>query len=379
MGRISAGLREVDDQLYQLVKDFEILNYINPTNIETEKTKFLKSKGRYIPEFKYKLPNQDFAAIKRKLNRVPVEKIGNDKLEFLYEQTIQSFSDRIDIISNVGSAKFLEHNLRYFGEPQKKDVDNASFILYCPNAVSEERNNGVTHVEAKEVFKEMIDSYGFDAEVMVTKKIVSKAMVQNRKKRVLLKEGAYFNYDTLHGTAHHEIGVHMVTTMNSNYQPLKIFNVGLPLFTKTQEGLAIMAEYLSGHLSIWRIKELALRVMGIHRMINGDSFPKVYAYLLEEAQLKEKEAFYMTTRIFRGGGCTKDHLYLKGFAELKQFRKAGNKFNDLLIGKTSLNYLPIIKYMIDEGYASKAKYKTKVFKKPRKISNITEFIINGLK
>lgn len=378
MLEISADLKDIDETLFQLAKDIEILNFINPTNVETERQKFLKSKGRCEPQFRYKSNSDGLVSIKRRLNRIPIEKIKDDKIEHLYEQTIQSFCQRIDIILELGTHKFLDQNLRYYGEPQKRDVDNASFILYCPDEENEDIVC-VDHLKAFDVFSEMVDDYGFDAEILMTKKIVSKAMVKNRKKQVLIKEGASFNSNTLFGTAHHEIGVHMVTTVNANLQKLKIFSTGLPLFTKTQEGLAIMAEYMSGHLGVGRMKELALRVMAIHKMINGDSFRKIFTYLNEEGNLKVNDAFYMATRIFRGGGCTKDHLYLKGFAELRRHQKAGNGLDNLLIGKTSLRFLPIIEYMMYKGLVNKPSYITKVFKDATKPSDITDYIIKGLK
>ncbi|MEM7162616.1 MAG: tyrosine/phenylalanine carboxypeptidase domain-containing protein [Bacteroidota bacterium] len=371
-------LERVDYSLHQLVKEIEILNFINPTNVETERKKFIQSRGRYTPQFKYKNPSVNFASLKRKLNKIPIEVIGDDSLEFLYEQTIQSFCDRLDILNTIDTSDFLDRNLRYFGEPQKRDVDNAGFILYCPHEENVEKNE-IDHQTAFDIFSNMIDDYGFEAEIIITKKIISKAMVKNQKRQVLLKNGAIFDFNTLHGTAHHEIGVHMVTTVNSNLQSLKIFNSGLPLFTKTQEGLAIMAEYLSGHLSVWRLKELALRVMSIHKMINGESFKKVFDFVYEEGRMKEKDAFYMVTRIFRGRGCTKDHLYLKGFAELLRHKNEGKSFDNLLIGKTSLAFLPLIDELIDKGIAQKPSYITKVFENEESPSDIVEFIIKGLK
>ena len=44
---------------------------------------------------------------------------------------------------------------------------------------------------------------------------------------------------------HHEIGVHMLTTINATLQPLKIWRLGMPANTKTQEGLAVYGEFLS--------------------------------------------------------------------------------------------------------------------------------------
>ncbi len=95
---------------------------------------------------------------------------------------------------------------------------------------------------------------------------------------------------------HHEIGVHMVTTMNSNIQPLKIFNLGLPVNTKTQEGLAVLAEFLSGNIMMSRLRELGLRVLASDMMINGADFKKTFRFLVNEHKLDVESAFYMTTR-----------------------------------------------------------------------------------
>ena len=69
---------------------------------------------------------------------------------------------------------------------------------------------------------------------------------------------------------HHEIGVHMVTTINAVNQPLNIFKWA-STNTYTQEGI-VLTEYLSGYLSIKRLKELALRVVAVDMMINGLDF-----------------------------------------------------------------------------------------------------------
>ena len=46
-------------------------------------------------------------------------------------------------------------------------------------------------------------------------------------------------------------------------------------------------------------------------MINGLDFKAVYHELVNSYYIDPNEAFIITTRIFRGGGFTKDHLYLK--------------------------------------------------------------------
>jgi len=74
--------------------------------------------------------------------------------------------------------------------------------------------------------------------------------------RVKINSAAHITTDELEALAHHEMGVHLLTTLT-----LKVLSLGCPANTNTQEGLAILCEYLSGHFSIKRLRTLALRVL----------------------------------------------------------------------------------------------------------------------
>ena len=53
-GDLQPELKKLDKALFRLVKNFELLNYVNPVNLESEKTKFFKGKFNYNPEYRYK-------------------------------------------------------------------------------------------------------------------------------------------------------------------------------------------------------------------------------------------------------------------------------------------------------------------------------------
>ena len=54
-------------------------------------------------------------------------------------------------------------------------------------------------------------------------------------------------------------------------------------------------------------------------------------------------------RVYRGGGLTKDALYLKGIIELLNYIKEGNEVDLLMMGKIRKDYLPIIKDLLQRG------------------------------
>ncbi|MBU2651967.1 MAG: flavohemoglobin expression-modulating QEGLA motif protein [Bacteroidetes bacterium] len=378
---IRPELKTLDQELFRLVKNFEILNFVNPVNIEQEKKKFFKSGYRYEPSFRYSQLAVDPFSFRRKLYELPVDRIQDVSLQKLYKDVINSYADKVDIINSIGTERFLYNTLRYYGEPDHTDIENAEYVLALPNFSSNEDEGDLVFnsSEAAEFFREKMKAYGFQCKIELSSKIIARAIVINHKQLLIIKKDALFSRQTLEALFHHEIGVHMLTTMNSLEQPLRILNIGFPLNDLTQEGLAILSEYFSGNIDLRRMKELAIRVKATKFMVKGYSFSKVFRLVTEEYKLEHDHAFYLTSRIFRGGGFTKDYLYLKGFRDLFRYQLADNDLSPLLIGKVSLPYVDVIKEMIDRGIMRGPKYQTLSFKNPETLDPILQYIISGIK
>ncbi|MEZ4936637.1 MAG: DUF1704 domain-containing protein [Crocinitomicaceae bacterium] len=200
------------------------------------------------------------------------------------------------------------------------------------------------------------------------------------RKTILFRPDAKFTRTQINALIEHEIGVHMVTTMNSDQEELKIFSLGMPKNTMTQEGLALLSEYMSGNLTISRLRRLAHRVIVADMMCSGADFMDCFTYLREQG-VGPHDAYTVVTRIFRGGGFTKDFLYLRGFVKLYQFWDEDNDLTPLLVGKTSLEFYDTIKEMIDRKMIQKPKYKTLSYENPPEVyeNEIYDYILSGLK
>lgn len=371
-------LQDIDKQLFNTVKNFEILNYINPINLEQEKKRFFKSHYLINPSFRYRQIILDPFQFKRTLYRIPVENIRDINIQLLYKDAINAYTDKIDLLATIGTGKFVYNSLRYFGEPSERDLNNASFLLHSPDVESEE--DKVYQVEeVMDTFKTEIKSYGFDAKVEIAKNIVSKVLVLNSKKLIRLRRDATFTEKSMLALLNHEIGVHMVTTINARTQPLRILQAGLPVNTLTQEGLAIMSEYLSDNLTVFRLKELSLRVLTVKNMLNGFDFRQAFEFLMDTGLMNEDAAFYMTARIYRGGGFTKDYLYLKGFRYILNYQKHGNGLEKLLLGKVSLSHVETLNELVERRILLPPKYKTKAFSRPVQPNPIMKYLINAIR
>ena len=376
------ALLDIDNDIDKLVRQIELLSYVNPINIEEEKEKFFSSKYLTAPEFQYSEINFDKFSLHRELFAQPIELIEDPDIRKLYEDIIYTYSGLIQCIETIGAGKKFYYNcLHCFGTPTEKDVENAKFILHFDDEdPSEERF--LPKYESKETevfFKKFSEDYDFNYEISHSKKISAAAMVLNNIKTLVLNENHKFSTHELKVLNNHEIGVHMVTTMNGLLHPLKIFSHGFPNYEETQEGLAVFAEYMSNNLTVKRLKELAYRVMAVDSLAKGYDFSKTFRLLHNQFDLDRESAFYITLRVHRGGGFTKDYLYLTGLKKVYDFYKKGKDLSPLLSGKVTLEYLDEITSLMDKGLAVPSKHFTGAYLENNNDNKTVDFILNSLK
>lgn len=375
------ALLEIDTYLDSLIKKIELLGYVNPINIESEKEKFFASKYLTDPEFIY--PEMDFDKfnLHREFFSQPLELIEDERLRNLYEDIIYAYSGLIQCIETIGEGrKFYYNSLRSFGTPTEQDVENAKFILhFTDDENSKDEEPKYDCKSAEQIFREYGKNYDFTFDIKHSSTMGAIAMVLNNIKTLVINSNHTFSDSEMNILTNHEIGVHMVTTMNGLLHPLKIFSHGFPNYEETQEGLAVFSEYMSGNLTIKRLKELAYRVIAVDSLAKGYPFSKTFRLLHNTYDLNREEAFYITVRAHRGGGFTKDYLYLSGLKKVYNYYKQGKDLSVLLTGKVCLDYSEDIKYLLDEGYAVKPKHYTQSFYENSNTNKRVEFILNNLK
>ncbi|MBT8274416.1 MAG: flavohemoglobin expression-modulating QEGLA motif protein [Bacteroidia bacterium] len=375
------SLFDIDSNLHRLVKRIELLNYINPLNIEQEKKKFYSAKYNYEPQYKY--PKIKFNAYK--LHRLffsqRLERIEDEEIRKLYEDVIYDHSSLIECIEKIGHGKkFYYNSLKSFGTPTEIDLENAKFILRFDDTEFDEEMLPLYNADdASEFFKEFSKRYDFEYNMVFTHNIAAAAMVRNNTQTLVLRKNHKFSKNQLKVLANHEIGVHMVTSFNALDQPLKIFFNGIPGNLETQEGLAVYAEYMSGCLTITRLKELAYRVIATDTLTKGYDFSATFDLLHNQYKLNRDKSYSITQRIHRGGGLTKDHLYLSGLRKIYNYAENGGDLDILLTGKMSMEYIDVVKKLQQLGLAKTSKYFTESFQNNDNYNKNLEFILKSLK
>ncbi|WP_282135942.1 flavohemoglobin expression-modulating QEGLA motif protein [Seonamhaeicola maritimus] len=376
------ALLEIDHNIDELVKQIELLSYVNPTNIEEEKERFFASKYLTDPVFKYPNINFDRFKLHRKLFENDLELIEDESIRKLYEDIIYQYSGLIQCIETIGSGKKFYYNcLHCFGTPTEQDVENAKFILHFEE---EKKNEGIFETkysseDAKVFFKEYSKQYDFDYNIEQSDKISAIAMVLNNIQTLVLNSNYVYSDNEIAVLTHHEIGVHMVTTFNGVIHPLKIFSHGFPNNEETQEGLAVFAEYMSNNLTVRRLKELAYRVIAVDSLAKGYTFSKTFRLLHNQYDLDRETAFFITLRVHRGGGFTKDYLYLTGLKKIYDYYHQGKDLSLLLTGKVTLEYADEIESLISKGLAINAKHITEAYAENINTNKTVDFILKSLK
>ncbi len=131
-------------------------------------------------------------------------------------------------------------------------------------------------------------------------------------KRIRVRQGALFTDRDAAQLLQHEAFIHVATSLNGQAQEdLPILAVGRPGTTRTQEGIAVFSEFVSGTLERDRFRRLADRVLAVQMAIDGADFVEVYRWLAESSASPE-QAFENTRRVFRGGEITGGSPFTKG-------------------------------------------------------------------
>ncbi len=360
--------------LYKASRKVRILSHLNwPSSVRYN---FFRSGSEKLPNLTY--PPFDPSPIRHRLNKA-MDLMGDTPFDQWFKTKLQDIEAGINLISQCGKKEFFKFSSKIYGLPKGKLRDGKTTPLDLANrfsSVMEHYKNSsrlmdhdlMTANEVGEMMKKKIkDIFGNESpEILVVDNISAKATASS--KRIRLRKGASFTEKDVDQLMHHEALVHVATSLNGRAQDkIKLLGANYGAVTKTQEGLAVFSEFITGCIDIDRMNRISDRVVAIQMAIDGASFIDVYRYFKDRTRLKT-DAFENARRVFRGGVIsggapfTKDIVYLDGMIRVHNlFRAAINKGNldDLEIlfsGKIDLDDIPILLKMKKEGLINKPKY-----------------------
>jgi uncharacterized protein (TIGR02421 family) len=337
---------DVDRKLGEISSSFDFLLQATPVNIESEWLKFRRGRFQRLPEFLYRPQPVDPSQLKQNLWKIPISGIEDPTLAYLFREKQDEIDTQISMLTHIDTKKFFYGSMQLYGQVKPSLLRVALEMLETIPARS--RNSGGKLV----TLDEFVDRASGEMEYYRTLYPAMKCRVEIRsditglmvsRGNLLVSRTVKIPVSRVEALIQHEIGTHVLTYVNGRAQPLQQLHVGLCGYEELQEGIAVFSEYLVNGLSRPRMRLLAARVVAAQRLIEGASFIETFRELNGTWGFEQRVAFIITSRIYRGGGLTKDMVYLRGLLTMLSYLGKGGSLDPLLVGKISLEHVPVIR------------------------------------
>ena len=368
-------IRHASDLLYQATKSIRILTHVGWA--ADVRDQFFKNGARELPSVSYPVFDDSETL-----------EIIAEARQFIKDTEIDKWLDRqagvvetsARMLSASGTPDFFKYSSELYGKPMDILLDDVS----TPHALAtrfDEQIQSLAHVdlgappdacyladavadEMKTAVKAMFKN---DApEVFVVDELAANALAG--AKRIRIRRSACFTDNDISQLINHEAYIHVATSLNGRAQPdLKILRASHPGTTKTQEGLAVFAEFITGSIDFDRMRRLADRVLAIQMTIDGADFLDVYRYFLDRTG-NEEQSYENARRVFRGGVLTggapftKDIVYLEGLIRVHNFLRSIVSLGRvdclrlLFCGKLDIEDIPVLHELSERGLCRAPKY-----------------------
>jgi uncharacterized protein (TIGR02421 family) len=338
---------EIDRKLADIGRSFDLVLHATPVNIEKAWSVFHRSRCDIIPEFYYRPLAVDPDLLKRQLFQVPVDKVEDPTLAFLFRQKRRELDRQLSMLLDRGKQDFLYGSLQLYGGIEPSLLEAAKDVLA---GLGPHRRDGGSKkiVTARELALRAHEELDIYRSVFPDMK--SRVEIRDDIIGLLVSRGdLYIGSDTkvsasrVEALVEHEVGTHILTYVNGSMQPFALLSQGFSGYDALQEGLAVLGEFFAGELDAGRMRLLAGRVIAAHCLVDGASFVDVWRLLNREYGFNQRTAFTIAIRIFRAGGLTKDAVYLRGLIALLDYLQKGGDLLLLFTGKIAIEHVSLIR------------------------------------
>ena len=334
-----------DRQLAEIKAQFDMLLHVTPVNTDEAWIEFKDSGFTQSPAFNYRSRAIVPELLKRQLYAIPLEKVEDPTLAHIFRSQRDEIDRQLTMINDRNGRNFLYGSLQVFGGVEPWLLALAQRIL--TEIPAEPSSTESAYLSADEfavrakalvaVYRNEVPEFKNRVEI---REDVPGILVSNGN--LMIGRHSHFSKDGVEATLAHEVGTHMLTYFNGKMQPFQQFYSGMANYEPLQEGLAVLAEYLVGELKPSRMRTLAARVIAVHSLIEGGDFIETFRLLHSHFGFSPYLSYNVTMRAFRGGGYTKDAVYLKGLSYLLDYLRTGGDLDILYLGKIAQEDIPFV-------------------------------------
>lgn len=330
-------------------------SYPKPLNSKEERKKFfkkLKKKEIYNPQFKFENKEISEESLQKLQELSSSIKLYKDEyhLKKLLKQKIEEDILLLKCHKQWGNKHSCNYSIKIYNSPSMFLVLRAK--LFCRNFQRERvKFKRITAKKVGEELQREVKRLTGDTIKVQYKRLANKMNIIAHSKLIEINPSESYTSLDLERLKVHEIGVHYIRYYNAKQlTPVKLFERGTDHYIATEEGLAVYSEERAGVLSKAQMYIYAGRVLATYYAQKMD-FYSLYHYL-KQYGYKDNDAFSLALRAKRNledtsklGGYTKDHIYFKGYYEVKAFAKK-YPLHHLFFGKFKIEDYKYLKPLI---------------------------------
>ena len=368
-------LSKLSELIFMASREVKILRHISWP--EEVRINFFKHNCSKIPKVTY--PGYNDSDLKSILNQA--EQLFRDtKYDDWLRKNVTEILKSSELLAACGTKEFFKISSDIYGLPTTPIQDKTTM----PRDLSDQFEEIINSIDSSQIMRmhspkissyEVVDKisntvntyFGKAApKLKIVKELSAKATASS--KTIKIRENGEFDETDIKQLLNHEAYIHVATTLNGRAQSkMKILGSNYGSITKTQEGLAVFSEFITGSIDVDRMRRISDRVVAIQMSIDGADFLDVFKFFFDKSG-SENQAFEITRRVFRGGiltggaPFTTDIVYLDGLIRVYNFFRSAiaqgktECIQLIFSGKMDLDDIPIVHSMYKEGLVEKPKF-----------------------
>ena len=338
----------IDKQLARVSTQFSYLQHLRPVNAKSAWKQFEKARFERPPEFHYRPLPVDPDLLKRELFNIRMGNVEDPTLQQLFREKRNELELKLTMLRDRDTPRFLPESLQLFGGVEDGLLQRAKELLAIKQPAGNTVRKESKKVDALAFAKRAEVEFAFYRKqfpgFVATTEISAEASgLLVARGRLIIDSDLSLAPSRVDALIAHEIGTHLLTYYNGWAQPFQQLYTGLAGYEELQEGLAVLSEHLVGGLSYTRLQELAARVVAVWQLVDGATFTETFRTLCRDFGLRNRRAYNITMRVYRGGGLTKDAIYLRGLEQILKYVQKGGDVDLLFVGKVAAEHIPLIK------------------------------------
>ena len=297
-------LSKLSELIFMASREVKVLRHI--TWPEEVRINFFKNNCKKIPNVSYpKYNDSDLNSILDDAEQL----FGDTKFDDWLRKKVLEIKKSSKLLNACGTKDFFKISSDIYGLPTTKIHDKTT----KPRDLSDQFEEIINSIDSRQIMRlhspkisssdvvnkisKSVNTYfGEEApKIKLVNELSAKATASS--KTIKIRKDGEFDETDVKQLLNHEAYIHVATTLNGRAQKsMKILGSNYGSITKTQEGLAVFSEFITGSIDVDRMRRISDRVVAIQMSIDGADFLDVFKFFLDKSVSKNQA--FESTRLY---------------------------------------------------------------------------------